>query len=356
MFAYLVKQNIRDYVQKVAKAKFKSSICQRIAHVRRELYGDRGKASFAKNLGISPSTYNYYETTRVPPAEILVKIADVAGVDLRWLFTGELSAKAVPGDHPVVQRMFKLLAAHPDAAEPLGAFVDLLAKTFRWPEKALFSEQPQAAAAPPARAEAQGSAVSIEPGPTLTPTPAQPRQDWIPVLGRSAAGVPQFWKDRADGAGVAALEELVDRYARRAARQVQPATAAEQAGAQLGPAQIITLTAPDAGSVAEFIVAGTLKRRYPDAFAVRIDGDSMAPEIRHGDLVVCSASAAAADGAPAVVQLEGQIGVTCKIFRSAAQTVHLVPINEQYAPQSFPAERMVWARRVLARVRALAKP
>ena len=29
-----------------------------------------------------------------------------------------------------------------------------------------------------------------------------------------------------------------------------------------------------------------MKARYGDAFAVRIDGESMSPEIRHGDLVV----------------------------------------------------------------------
>jgi SOS-response transcriptional repressor LexA len=77
----------------------------------------------------------------------------------------------------------------------------------------------------------------------------------------------------------------------------------------------------------------------------------MAPEIRHGDVVICSPSVPAADGAAAVVQLKGQIGVTCKLFRRAGQTVHLVPINEQYAPQAFSARRMVWAQKVLARVR-----
>ena len=53
----------------------------------------------------------------------------------------------------------------------------------------------------------------------------------------------------------------------------------------------------------------------------------------------------------AMVQLSGQIGVTCKVFRRAGDTVHLIPINEQYAPQSFGDETIVWARRVLARIR-----
>ena len=240
------------------------------------------------------------------------------------------------------------MAEHPEAAEPLSAFVDLLAATFQWPAKDQPAAEPAAPEVPPA--SAPGSRARPAPG-LPKPPAAQPRRDWIPVLGRSAAGVPQFWADEDQAAGVTLLQDLIERHARRSGRQVQPAVAAEQAGGQAA-AQLITLTVPDADSVAEFVVAGTLKRRYPDAFAVRIDGDSMAPEIRHGDVVICSPSAPAGDGAAAVVQLEGQIGVTCKVFRQAGDTVHLVPINEQYSPQAFPADELVWAQRVLARVRA----
>ena len=115
--------------------------------------------------------------------------------------------------------------------------------------------------------------------------------------------------------------------------------------------QLVTLRAPGAEGPAEFVASEPLKRRHADAFALRIDGDSMAPELRHGDVVVLSPSAEAAEGRPAVVQLADQIGVTCKLYRRAGQTVHLVPVNEQYAVQTFPAERVIWALRVLARVR-----
>ena len=114
---------------------------------------------------------------------------------------------------------------------------------------------------------------------------------------------------------------------------------------------MITLRQPDDDNVAEFVSAGVIKRKYNDAFAVRIDGDSMSPEIRHGEIVICSPSAPAADGQAAVVQLAGQIGVTCKIFRRQGKDVHLAPINEQYSPAIFPAADVVWSARVLARVR-----
>ncbi len=312
-------------------------ICRRVEHVRRELHGNRGKVRFAKQLGISPSTYNYYESSRIPPAEILVRIAEAGGVDLRWLLTGAESSPSVPTNHPAIGRIAKLLGDHPDAAGPLMAFVDILAESLSWPAK------------PHAVKETQADVVEVaEP---TTDSGGQPEREWIPILGRSAAGVPQFWADADEADGVTVLADLVDRYTGRSCGRVIPAVAGDESGQSDLPAQIITMTDPGDKSPAEFVVAEGVKSKHPDAFAVRIDGDSMSPAIRHGDVVICSASAPAADGSAAVVQLAGQIGVTCKVFRRAGDTVHLIPINEQYAPQSFGAADVVWARRVLARIR-----
>jgi len=329
--------------KKIADPEREYEICRRIGQVRRELHGERGRAKFARQLGLSASTYSYYEAGRVPPAEVLVKIADVAGVDLRWLLTGEDAGPSVPAGHPALRRAAALLADHPNAAGPLLAFVDLLAKTMAWPKKA-----PAAEAAPPVR--------PTQPRPPEPPDigggPSRPEQQWIPILGRSAAGVPQFWTDEQAGGGVTMLAELIGRYARRAARSVTPAVAADPAGGESQVAQIITLADPDADNVAEFVAAESIKRKYPDAFAVRIDGDSMAPEINHGDVVICSPSVAASEGKVAVIQLANQIGVTCKIHRLEAGQVHLIPVNEQYPPQAFPAGRVQWALEVLAKVSA----
>ena len=71
------------------------------------------------------------------------------------------------------------------------------------------------------------------------------------------------------------------------------------------------------------------------------------------DVVILSPSVAAVDGQPAVVQLRQQIGVTYKLLRTEGERIHLVPVNEKFPPQTFPAERLVWALRVLARVRAV---
>ena len=314
-----------------------SDVCGRIAQVRLEVAGPRGKASFAQKLGLSPSTYAYYETVRVPPAEILVKIADLAGVDLRWLLTGEAGdGDYAPPGHPVVQRAAALLGSHPDAAAPLAAFLDILAELRGFPEK----QGTRAVVA--GEAVCAGGAVDED----------QAKAAWIPVLGRSAAGVPYFWTDSESAAQVTELEELVTRYIRGRTRRVSEAhAAAEDDPDDQGMVQVITLSAPDEADVVSYVSAAAIKARYPDAFAVRIDGESMAPYVQHGDLVLLSPSEVAADGRAAVVQLRMQIGVTCKLVRREGGSVHLVAINEQFAPQTYPAEEVVWALRVLARVR-----
>ena len=312
-----------------------NDICLRISQVRLELSGPRGKARFAKQLGISASTYDYYESSRVPPAGVLIRISEVAGVDLHWLLTGQ--AGGISANHPAIQRAAALLADQPDAAGPLAAFVELLSEMHQvFPAEQGDASPP--AIAPPLEMPVEPEAENLPLGSAAL----------IPILGRSAAGVPQYWsKDQ--GAGVTELAELIDRYARREVQSVQPAEVSD--GGQETIAQIVTVQAdPTAGPV-QFVRADQIKGRYPDAFALQIDGNSMSPEIRHGDLVVLSPSAPAADGRAAVVQLAGQIGVTCKLYRRSGDDVHLVPISEDLGPVTVGAAEVVWSLRVLARVR-----
>jgi transcriptional regulator with XRE-family HTH domain len=102
-----------------------SGICRRVAQLRTQVAGARGKAAFARMLGISPSTYDYYESGRLPPADLLVRMAHVANADLLWLLTGRSHA-ANGGPHPLVRRTATLLAERPSTAAALSAFLDLL--------------------------------------------------------------------------------------------------------------------------------------------------------------------------------------------------------------------------------------
>lgn len=336
-----------------------NEICRRIADLRVKTTGPRGKSTFAKQLGISGSTYDYYEGTRVPPAEILVSIADLTGADLRWLITGQAGAATLTAaDHPVLRRAAKLLGDCPDAAGPLGAFVDLLIETHKFPAK----PAPRAQAAAPTISPASetppaesASPVTVAEPPDLHPGAAPQvegtREHWIPILGQTAAGVARFWGQAEDVSGLTTLADLVARHAGQSPRAVSPAVAAEGDSQTPAGVQLVTLSAPDDRDAVEFVVAGAIKHRYPDAFALRVDGDSMAPEILPGDVVVLSPSAPAVEGRAAVVQLAGQIGVTCKLYRALAGSVHLVPVNASYEIAAVPADEVEWALQVIARVR-----
>ena len=359
--------------------------------------GPRGKARFSKLLGISPSTYEYYEGGRVPPAHILIKISAVANIDLEWLLTGQDGQESTTGSgadlaaaKPILQRISTLLDTKPQAIEALTAFLDILTQSLELPAKQQASGDlaDGQAETPEKIASLESGAViaGVSDGDTTTPgegdiainddgtavdsgvagnrisgtgnelhpDPSSQHAGWLPILGRSAAGVPRFWSEKDINQTLTTLDELIVRHANISPEQTSPAIALTDQGDPFGPinVQVVTLADPAPGQPGQFLVADEIKKRYRDAFAVQIDGNSMSPEIEHGDFVILSPSVSAEDGRPAVIQLVGQIGVTCKILRQADDQIHLIPINEQFAPQPFPASSVVWALRVLARVRA----
>jgi len=315
----------------------KREICARIAQLRVKVCGKRGKSAFAKKLRLSPSTYDYYEAERVPPADILVAIADLAEVDLRWLISGrEPVGQEFPAAHPTVKRAAMLLSEKPNAAPALAAFLDILSDSLEFPSKVAPSKT--------------GGDVKRQKGP---PGSARTRRhdEWIPLLGRSAAGVPQFWSRGETPEGITLLDDLIQRHARTRPLNVRPGRTGPSKDEPSTTVQIVTLPEAEGDQPVQFVDARAIKSKHPDAFAVLIDGESMAPYISHGDLVVLSPSVPAEEGKAAVVQLANQIGVTCKLFRRSGDAIHLVPINEQFPPQSFPEDAVVWALRVLARIR-----
>jgi transcriptional regulator with XRE-family HTH domain len=60
-------------------------ISDRIKQVR----GKKKKAEFARILGIPQPNLSKYESGRLPPADILQKVADYGEVSVKWLLTGE---------------------------------------------------------------------------------------------------------------------------------------------------------------------------------------------------------------------------------------------------------------------------
>jgi repressor LexA len=70
--------------------------------------------------------------------------------------------------------------------------------------------------------------------------------------------------------------------------------------------------------------------RDPQAFALRVKGNSMSPRIEDGDVVVVSPSADVGNGDIAVVRVDGED--TLKKVKFEGGYVHLIPLNPDFEP------------------------
>jgi len=326
-----------------------NAIIERLKSLRKEFAGNRGKRKFAQALGISASTYNYYENDRLPPIPVLVRICEVTGADLEWLLTGVSSREkerfGIVGQlshrengryiriaREIAKKLDDLFAANPDSAQAVLAFIELL------------SEKKNIESA-------------------FTPKLSQPEPDrpgWIPILGRTAAGMVHFWDEGylpKPRQAVVELNELVEKHTGKAIvnsviRQVAVDLQAPGLikGIKAEQVNLVQVGGQDPDEIVQFIECRRLYELFPDSFALQIDGDSMCPRINDGDIVIMSPSVPAAQGHIAVVQLAGQIGVTCKLIRTTEQKVHLIPINERYETKVVPKDNLVWALAVLCHI------
>jgi phage repressor protein C with HTH and peptisase S24 domain len=315
-------------------------LCGRLAALRERVFGPRGRAALARAIGVSPSTYNYYEKGRTPPADLLAKAAEVTGADLTWLMTGAgepfPADSKTPSDTTLSQQaqdvLARFLANGQASPETLAARAGL---------RALLVQLDRTI---PAEKNAWRPSAGVKP-------------TAVPILGRTAAGVPAAWerffagKDASD-----VLERMIGRVEAKAARERGAALAAadpssESQRPQDATALLVQLSAPTPEGVVEFLELPGLGAVGPGAFALRVDGDSMAPRLRDGDLVVCRRDVPPQPGQTAVVQVRGQIGLTVKLWRPEGETVHLIPINEAYQPSRLLRRDLLWACRVLWVVR-----
>lgn len=76
------------------------TISERMSYVREKIYGKRGKAKFARALGIPLTTYVEYEKTREPPVHIVEKVCRVTGARVQWLISGEGEPWGAAGPSP----------------------------------------------------------------------------------------------------------------------------------------------------------------------------------------------------------------------------------------------------------------
>jgi SOS-response transcriptional repressor LexA len=310
-------------------------IIERVKFLRNQYAGPRGKSKFAHALGISASTYSYYENDRNPPIEVLLKICQVTGADLQWLIAGEKAEKKFPSgpNTALMQKIDELLEQNPDLAQTVSAFVELL------DEKKAFDK----------------------PKTPKAVTRDATRPAWIPVLGRTAAGMLHFWDTEIlpdSQTIVTKLEQLVKKHTESEIVDSTDGTVSIDlhvkpllAGLKQHHANLIQVGSEHAQDIVEFVQCEEIFQLFPDSFALQVDGDSMSPRINDGDIVILSPSVPAAQGHAAVARLANQIGVTCKLIRTTDSDIHLIPINERYETKVVPRKDLLWALAVLWHVR-----
>jgi len=309
------------------------SIIQRIIEVRTIHSGPRGKNKFAKNLGISPSTYSYYEKDRIPPVPVLVRISEIANIDLNWLLTGKNAGNtAIPAaaGSGIFAKIQRIIAKQPKTIDAIMAFLDLLDEKYELESKA------------------------------HQKTKFDSTNGWIPVLGRTAAGIASCW-NQAIGTDPkiveTQIEQLVKKYLK--ASIVNSLTSELTIDSQAkrviqslnkSHASLIQTVGLD-DEIVQFVDCPAVHSLYPDSFALQVDGDSMSPRINDGDVVIVSPSVGAVEGLPAIVRVANAIGVTCKLLRNNEKFVHLIPINEKYETKIVDKNDILWSLAVLCHIK-----
>ena len=351
----------------------KKDFFQRLRQLRISYAGERGKKIFARAIGLSASTYSYYERGRLPPVDVLVRIAKLMDVDMNWLLTGKTDAESpvfgknsAPSSKPEISRkstgslvknVKNLMSEDPDTAELLAAFVSLIRRKESleqsMPDRPLQTSDLPTGADFDKKRQDLTSAEQID-------KDQDSESGWIPVLGRTAAGFIHCWKEHIPEPSRAATElnDIVCRHLGRsilaydyAQLQMEGKSKSIMAGLRQAPANLVQIAGRGPDEIVEFLDCPSVRKICPDCFALRIDGDSMAPRIQDGDFVLLSPSAPAGQADVAVLQVRGQIGLTCKLVRYDKRKVHLVPFNEKYQTKVVNAGQLLWALVVLGHVR-----
>ena len=199
-------------------------------------------------------------------------------MDLQWLLTGEKSPKTTEFESErfacgpnvgLLRKLDAVLAENPDLAGPISAFVELLCEKNALEEK--FHGEP-----------------SIS-------RPARP--GWIPVLGRTAAGMIHFWSEEVlpePARAVTELDELVKKHIGKPIIKSADGTVsidlqvrALMDGLNKRPrADLIQVGAAQADEIVEFVECEEIYKLFPDSFAMRVDGDSLSPGINDGAILL----------------------------------------------------------------------
>jgi phage repressor protein C with HTH and peptisase S24 domain len=85
----------------------------------------------------------------------------------------------------------------------------------------------------------------------------------------------------------------------------------------------------------------------PNAYALEVAGDSMAPVYRNGDILVVSPEASIRRGDRVVLRSTGGEVVAGRLLRETARRIELAPVNERGDAKTFDNDEVAWMARIL---------
>lgn len=103
------------------------------------------------------------------------------------------------------------------------------------------------------------------------------------------------------------------------------------------------------GYAEEFIIYADNDLKDPHAFALLVEGNSMEPELRDGDIAICSPAQEPQPNEIVVFKVgDGDGKATCKVYKPSGDMVHFVPINRDHEILTYKREEVVWVYVVCA--------
>ncbi len=356
-------------------------ITSRLIWLRLKHFGKRGKRAFAKALDIPLSTYASYESGRVPPAHILVKISQITGCDLDWLMTGRMKTSNQIDKDPeisaILGRLEQLITNQPKAKQAITALIDLLTveqnklepdttqfehmQSFENEEKEIVSDDNEIVNANEEIVIDDNEIVNANEEIVIEDKEngynnvvvEQRGRKVIPIVGQAAAGLPAFWIE--NDTPIVTLEGIIENIA--------PDELEEQMSSELmyhpesqevtGNIEIIHLAEPieHYGLLIDGIIIADSCESVGKLFAVRIEGDSMEPLLSEGDIVIGDTGIIPTNGNLVIAELNDRIGALCKFYFCEGDNIRLSSNNRVYSPIKTKSDNLRWIYKVIGKIK-----
>lgn len=303
-------------------------VCLRIETLRSDLFGDRGKSEMARRLDIRPSTYDRYERDRVPPADLLVRIADVCKVSLEWLITGEgprHPERIADVEAEVLTRHFKELVVSRPGFRPIAK------EFFSWVESLPLE---------PAGERPEPNSNENIRVPVIGVVNRQPDQQLLDNVARLADGRSVLWPEQGD----TPLER--DRAAATAWLSESDRTASAEV--EVGPSKHIGQPVGQA----VVLQAGPSDQLHSEDWVCFVVADElMAPAHPNGSYVIVDTAQTPEPGNTCVAKRSGSDQLFLRRYQPEHDDVLLVPDDLRGEVERFPASDLQVAWNVIGSVK-----